>query len=150
MESCGQCGREFRSVQGLRGHEHYVHGGREDAESGKTLIDRLYDQVVGRRAHDADSTKTRLDRLHERLAGRQPQMREDPGPTRLDRALARLRGDQNSTKLEGLDLEQLDRALDAVSPQFKEKFRQLLVGMADADRRIEHLEKCCACGAGAR
>ena len=55
MESCAQCDGEFRTVQGLRGHERYKHSGGWTVGTGR--IARFNERMkarLGAESEDAD------------------------------------------------------------------------------------------------
>ena len=137
MESCAQCDREFKSLQGLRGHQQMVHAGNRSnrdrplpsspALASLKQLEEVVTAQVGRiliRASDDN--------------------RDDP--TRVwDRTIAGL--DLNEVGVRqfgGLADRVLESVIERFRPLLEEKVRELaapvLAELADLRRRVDALE----------
>ena len=147
MENCGQCPGEFRTIQGLRGHEYYVHSGVRSG-GGRVAPLRPLDRLLARLRGNGRSAETPpspavpeerpLDRLRARMEGN-ADSGEAPAVGRetvFDRLRSRLDGNADSAdatpvhaageevtetvELSGL----LDRLVDRVSGPLGEQVRR--------------------------
>ena len=120
MRTCEPCDREFKSTQGLRGHQQLVHSGDRN----------------GRTDESGEGTG-RLDRILARLRGNGNKAELSPSPVTAEELL-------EPVELSGL----LDGLVDRFSGPLRDQVRRevediatpVLADLADLNRRLEDLE----------
>lgn len=137
MESCTQCDREFRTIQGLRGHEQIVHAGNRSIHirllpSSPALASlKQLEEVVGEQVG--------------RILVRASEGNSDDLTHVSDRTIAALDlNDVAARQFGGIADRVLESVIEPFRPLLEEKVRELaapiLAELADLRRRIDALE----------